>query len=62
MKKQWVPVNENESISEAYERLQNDGYSIIGRREVPVFEEQDGVPVPIKQQIEFCVTVPKDER
>lgn len=62
MKKQWVPVKESETVSETYQRLQDEGYLIVGRREVPVFEERDGEPVPVKQQIEFCITMPKDER
>ncbi|MFC4355777.1 NETI motif-containing protein [Chryseomicrobium palamuruense] len=62
MKKQWVPVKESVTVSEAYQRLQDEGYLIVGRREVPVFEERDGEPVPVKQQIEFCITMPKDER
>lgn len=62
MKKQWVPVKEDETISEAYGRLQQEGYLIVGRREVPVFEDQNGQPVHLKQQVEFCITIPKDER
>lgn len=62
MKKQWMAVEANETIGEAHERLQNEGFQIVGRREVPVFEEVDGEPVPLRQQIEFCVIRPKDEQ
>lgn len=62
MKKQWMAVGAEETIGEAYDRLQHEGFQIIGRREVPVFEEIDGQPVPVRQQIEFCVITPKDER
>lgn len=62
MKKQWVAIDENETVASAYDRLQQQGYQIVGRREVPIFEEKDGQPVPIRQQIEFCVTPLKDER
>ena len=62
MKKQWVPVKEEETVSDAYQRLQDEGYVIVGRREVPIFTDQNGQPVHLKQQIEFCITMPKDER
>lgn len=62
MKKQWMAVEEGETIGEAYERLQNSAFQIVGRREVPVFEEVNGQPVPLRQQIEFCVICPKDEQ
>lgn len=62
MKKQWMAVEANETSGEAYERLQNEGFQIVGRREVPVFEEVDGEPVPLRQQMEFCVIRPKDEQ
>ncbi|WP_342526254.1 NETI motif-containing protein [Chryseomicrobium sp. FSL W7-1435] len=62
MKKQWVAVNEQETVAAAYDRLQQQGYQIVGRREVPVFEEVKGEPVPVRQQIEFCVIEAKDER
>lgn len=62
MKKQWLAVPENETVGECYQRLVEAGYQVTGRREVPIFEDRDGEPVPVKQQIEFCVVVPKDER
>lgn len=62
MKKQWVPIKEEETVSDAYQRLQDEGYVIVGRREVPIFEEQNGQPVHLKQQIEFCIIILKDER
>lgn len=62
MKKQWVPIKEEETVSDAYQRLQDEGYVIVGRREVPIFAEQNGQPVHLKQQIEFCITILKDER
>ena len=62
MKKQWVAIGENETVASAYDRLQQQGYQIVGRREVPVFEEREGLPVPVRQQIEFCVIPQKDEQ
>ena len=62
MKKQWMAVEAGETTGEAYERLQNSGFQIVGRREVPIFEEVNGEPVPLRQQVEFCVIRPKDEQ
>jgi len=49
----WYEVKENESIDECLERMKKDGYMPAGRREEPLFEMQNGQPVPIRQLIQF---------
>lgn len=49
----WYEVQENESIAECLERMQKDGYMPTGRKEEPLFEMQDGQPVPVRQVIKF---------
>ena len=53
MKKEtkWFEVEENESITQCIERMNKDGFEIVGRREEPLFAEVDGQPVPIRQLI-----------
>lgn len=49
----WYEVQENESISQCLERMQKDGYMPAGRKEEPLFEMQNGQPVPVRQVIKF---------
>ena len=56
--KQWIPVEDGETVAACYERLQNSGYVVVGRREEPQFIEVDGKRVWHRQQIEFQVIRP----
>lgn len=49
----WYEVQENESIAQCLERMQKDGYMPAGRKEEPLFEMQNGEPVPVRQVIKF---------
>lgn len=53
MKKEtkWFEVEENESIAACIERMEQEGFQIAGRKEEPLFEEVDGLPVPVRQLI-----------
>lgn len=49
----WYEVGENETIAQCLERMKTDGYMAISRKEEPLFEMQNGQPVPIRQLIKF---------
>ena len=49
----WFEVEENETIDDCLQRMQNEGYMPTGRREEPLFQEVDGEIVPIRQIIQF---------
>ena len=49
----WFEVEENESISECLDRMREQGYAAVGRKEEPLFEEINGLPVPIRQIVKF---------
>lgn len=49
----WYEVQESETIEACLERMQRDGYMPAGRREEPLFEMQNGEPVPVRQLIQF---------
>lgn len=49
----WFQVEENETISDCIDRMKAEGYMPAGRREEPLFEEQDGQYVPIRQIIQL---------
>ncbi len=49
----WFEVEENESITECLDRMKAQGYTAIGRKEEPLFEEINGQPVPIRQIVKF---------
>lgn len=49
----WYEVQENESIDACLERMKKDGYMPVGRKEEPLFEMQNGQPVPVRQVIKF---------
>jgi len=52
-KTSWFEVGEHESIDECLQRMTKEGYQPAGRKEEPLFEEVDGVPVPVRQIIKF---------
>ena len=49
----WFEVEENESITQCLERMKVQGYTAVGRKEEPLFEEINGQPVPIRQIVKF---------
>lgn len=49
----WFEVEENESISACLDRMREQGYAAVGRKEEPLFEEINGQPVPIRQIVRF---------
>ena len=49
----WFDVGENESIEECLKRMAVEGYSVVGRKEEPLFSEVDGKIVPLRQLIKF---------
>lgn len=49
----WFEVAENETMGDCLERMKAEGYMAAGRKEEPLFEEKDGVPVPVRQIIKF---------
>lgn len=49
----WFEVEEGETIAECLQRLSAAGYSVAGRKEEPVFKEEAGEYVPIRQIIKF---------
>lgn len=52
-KKMWFDRLDDETLEECLERIQKLGYTVVARREQPLFEEVDGAYVPIKQQTQF---------
>ncbi|MEI4770328.1 NETI motif-containing protein [Psychrobacillus sp. FJAT-51614] len=49
----WFEVQENESISECMDKMTSQGFQVVGRKEVPLFEEVNGQPVPVRQMIQL---------
>ena len=49
----WFEVGEHESMEDCLDRMKQEGYMAVGRREEPLFEEINGEPVPVRQIIKF---------
>ena len=49
----WFEVGETETIEDCLTRMAAEGYSAIGRKEEPQFEEVNGEYVPVRQLIKF---------
>jgi len=56
----WYEVQENESIEECLERMRNDGYMAIGRKEETLFHLVDGEPTLLRQKIQFKAILTQD--
>lgn len=56
-KSEWVSVEKGETVAEAYDRLVAAGYEVIGRREEPVFIEENGEKKWLHQNIQFHVKI-----
>ncbi len=52
---EWITIKEDETVAEAYERLLAEGWQVIGRREEPVFIEENGEQKWLRQNIQFHV-------
>lgn len=53
----WFEVEDGETISACIERMSKAGYTPIGRKEEPVFIEEDGKMSLFKQVIKFKGTL-----
>lgn len=49
----WFEVAQNETMDACLERMKQDGYMAVGRKEEPLFKEVEGKPVPIRQIVKF---------
>lgn len=49
----WYEVEENESIKDCLERMRQDGYMAVGRKEEPIFHLVNGEPTYLRQKIQF---------
>lgn len=49
----WFEVQEHETMEECLDRMKQEGYMAVGRKEEPLFEEINGEPVPVRQIIKF---------
>ncbi|QMT18305.1 NETI motif-containing protein [Planococcus maritimus] len=49
----WFEVQEHETMEDCLNRMKEEGYMAVGRKEEPLFEEVNGEPVPVRQIIKF---------
>ncbi|MGM0899068.1 MAG: NETI motif-containing protein [Bacillota bacterium] len=49
----WFEVEEHETMEDCLDRMKQEGYMAVGRKEEPLFEEINGEPVPVRQIIKF---------
>lgn len=49
----WFEVGTDETVEECLDRMKAEGYMAAGRKEEPLFEDQNGTPVPVRQIIKF---------
>ncbi|MFD1203520.1 NETI motif-containing protein [Sporosarcina contaminans] len=49
----WFEVQENETIEDCLNRMKEEGYTPMGRKEEPLFQQVDGEYVPVRQLIKF---------
>ncbi|EGQ26040.1 MULTISPECIES: NETI motif-containing protein [Sporosarcina] len=52
-KKIWFDKQDDETLEQCVERIQGLGYSVVARREKPLFEQVGEEYIPIKQQTQF---------
>lgn len=52
-KQQWFEVEENETIEQCLNRMKEQGYMPIGRKEEPIFHLVNGEPTYLRQKIQF---------
>ncbi|PID01899.1 hypothetical protein CSV67_11150 [Sporosarcina sp. P2] len=51
--KVWFDREENETLDECLERIQSLGYTVVARREKPLFKQIGEEYIPIRQQTQF---------
>ncbi|PIC57472.1 hypothetical protein CSV80_09345 [Sporosarcina sp. P12(2017)] len=51
--KMWFDREENETLEECLERIQSLGYTVVARREKPLFKQVGEEYIPIRQQTQF---------
>ena len=56
-KTMWFELAENEQVEACLARMKSAGYEVIGKKEEPLFVEQNGEFVPIRQVIKFKGTL-----
>lgn len=49
----WFEVQEHETMEDCLNRMKQEGYMAVGRKEEPLFEEINGEPIPVRQIIKF---------
>ena len=52
-KQLWFDVEEHETLDACLERMKEQGYMPIGRREEPIFHIVNGEPTVLRQKIQF---------
>lgn len=52
-KQLWFEVEENETIEQCLERMKQQGYMPMGRKEEPIFHLENGEPTYLRQKIKF---------
>lgn len=52
-KQLWFDVEELETIEQCLERMEQQGYMPVGRREEPIFHIVNGEPTVLRQKIQF---------
>lgn len=51
--KMWFDRMEDETLEQCLDRIQKAGYTVIARREKPIFQQVGEEYIPIKQQTQF---------
>ncbi|WP_153731594.1 NETI motif-containing protein [Sporosarcina obsidiansis] len=52
-KKIWFDRQDDETLEQCLERIQSLGYTVVARREQPLFKQVGEEYIPIKQQTQF---------
>ncbi|MDV6377721.1 NETI motif-containing protein [Sporosarcina sp. GW1-11] len=51
--KMWFDRQDDETLEQCLDRIQSLGYTVVGRREKPLFKQEGEKYIPIKQQTQF---------
>ena len=52
-KVKWFEVSENETIDACLKRMEREGYTVVAKKEEPIFENLNGEIVPYRQMVKF---------
>ncbi|WP_301109062.1 NETI motif-containing protein [Sporosarcina sp.] len=52
-KKMWFDREDDETLEQCLERIQSLGYTVVARREKPIFKKEGEEYIPVKQQTQF---------